>query len=85
MGFKVTEDHKRARFVHRNAYIQSSKGNNSRVYIQELCFLHFACYPLLVNNSVKFHEGILDGFKVIVRTQFCHRNYYLQYIYIQEL
>ena len=33
---------------------------------------------MLVNISVKVHEDILNGLKVIERTQFCHRNYYLR-------
>ena len=33
---------------------------------------------MLVNISMKFHEGILNGLKVIKQTQFCHRNCYLQ-------
>ena len=33
---------------------------------------------MLVNISVKFHEDILNGLKVIEMTQFCHRNCYLQ-------
>ena len=33
---------------------------------------------MLVNISMKFHEDILNGLKVIERTQFCHRNCYLQ-------
>ena len=72
--------------------IQSSTGNNSKLYIQELWFLHSACHPMLVNISMKFHEDILNGLKVIERAQFCHRNCYLQSskghnskIYIQEL
>ena len=45
---------------------------------------------MLVNISLKFHEDILNGLKVIERTQFCHRNCYIQMgitlkIYIQEL
>ena len=31
-----------------------------------------------VNISMKFHEVILNGLKVIERTQFRHRNCYLQ-------
>ena len=39
---------------------------------------------------MKFHEDILNGYKGIERTRFCHRNCYLQRgitekIYIQEL
>ena len=33
---------------------------------------------MLVNISMKFHEDILNGLKVIERTQVCHRNCYLQ-------
>ena len=33
---------------------------------------------MLVNISMKFHEDILSGLKVIERTQFCHKNRYLQ-------
>ena len=33
---------------------------------------------MLVNISMKFHEAILHGLKVIERTQFCHRNCNLQ-------
>ena len=46
------------------------------VYIQELRFLHSARHTLLVSISTKFHEDtrILDSFKVIERTRFCHRN-----------
>ena len=29
---------------------------------------------MLVNISMKFHENILNGLKVMERTQFCHRN-----------
>ena len=33
---------------------------------------------MLVNISMKFHEVVLNGLEVIERTQFCHRNCYLQ-------
>ena len=58
--------------------MQSSKGNNSKQYSKELSFLHSACHPMLVNISMKFHEDILNGLKVIEQTQFCPRNCYLQ-------
>ena len=32
---------------------------------------------MLVTFSMKFHEDTLNGFKVIERTRFCHRNCYL--------
>ena len=74
-GFKVIEQ---SRFCHRKGYLQSSKGNNSKLYIQELWFLHSAGHQILVNIAMKFHDGILNSWKVIERTQFCHRNCYLQ-------
>ena len=43
------------------------KGNISNLYIQELWFLHSACHPMLFNISMKFHEDILNGLKVIER------------------
>ena len=49
-------------------YLQSSKGNNSKLYIQELWFLHSAGHPMLVNISMKFYEDTLNGLKVIERT-----------------
>ena len=33
---------------------------------------------MLVNISMKIHEDILNGLKVIERKQCCHRNGYLQ-------
>ena len=69
--------------------IQSSKGINSKPYIQELWFLHSA---VLINISMKLHEDILNGLKVKERTRFCHWNCYLpsskghnSKIYIKEL
>ena len=46
------------------------KGNISKLYLQELWFLHSACHPMLFNISMKFHEDILNGLKVIERTQY---------------
>ena len=63
-GFKVIE---RSRFCYINRYLQISKGN-SKLYIQGLWFLHSACHPMSVNISMKFHEDILNGLKVIERT-----------------
>ena len=41
---------------------------------------HLICsvWCSVVNNHMKFHEDILNCFKVIKWTRFCHRNYYLQ-------
>ena len=35
-------------------------------------------YVLNIYTCIKFHEVILNGFKVIERPQFCHKNRYLQ-------
>ena len=48
------------------------------VHNQELLSLCSARRPVLVNISIKFHKDILNGFKVIERTRFCHRNCHLQ-------
>ena len=40
------------------------KGTTQNIHIQELWFLRSACCPMLVNISMKFHEDILNGFKV---------------------
>ena len=34
---------------------------------QELCFLHSACWPMLVNTYMKTHENILNIFKLKIR------------------
>ena len=36
------------------------------------------CTAKKTQASMNFHEDILNGLKVIERTQFCHRNCYLQ-------
>ena len=69
-GLKVIE---RTRFCHRNCYLQSSKGHNSKIYIQKLRFLRSVRRRIMmVNISMKFHEDILNGFQVTERTRFCH-------------
>ena len=44
-----------------------------KVSIQELQFLCSACQLMLVNICMKFHEDILNGFKLTEWTWFCHR------------
>ena len=39
-----------------------------KVSIKKLWFLHSACRLMLVNICMKFHENILNDFKVIKRT-----------------
>ena len=62
----------RTQFCHRNCYLQSSKGHNSKKYIQALWFLHSARRLMLINISMKFHEDILNGFQVTEWTRFFH-------------
>ena len=57
----------------RNYQCQISKGNNSKLCTQELCF--FLCSArrlMMLYISIKFHENILNDFQVIERT----RNYH---------
>ena len=62
-GFKIIE---RTCFCHRTAdYILQI------IHIQELWILHSACNLLVRNIYMKFHEDILNSFKVIERTRFC--------------
>ena len=48
---------------------QSSKGNNSKILMQELPFLHSARRLMLVDICMKFHHASLYGLKVIERTR----------------
>ena len=64
-GFNAIE---RTRFVTETDTYQVQIGNNSKLFILELWFVHFACHPVLVNISVKFREDILNGFQVTERT-----------------
>ena len=56
-GFKVIE---RTRFCHRNCYLQSSKGHNSKRIYPTVMVL--ALCTSSVNIYMKFHEDILNGF-----------------------
>ena len=69
-GLKVRE---RTQFCHRNCYLQSSKGHNSKnIYPRIMVLAPFARRLMLVNISMKFHEDILNGFQVTERIRFCH-------------
>ena len=65
-------------FCRETATYKVQRAVTPKVSIQELWFLHSACRLMLVNICMKFHEDILNGFKVTERTRFCLRNYYLQ-------
>ena len=45
---------------------QSSKGNNSKVLMQELWFLYSVRRTILIDISMKFHEYGLDGVDTIL-------------------
>ena len=46
----------------RNDHCQISKGNNYKIYRQELRFLCSAPCLMMLYISMKFHENILKGF-----------------------
>ena len=62
----------------RSWYLKVQRDVIQKVSVQELWFLRSACGLMLVNISMKFHEDVLNGFKVIERTRFCHRYCYIQ-------
>ena len=41
----------------------------------ELRFLRSACYLVMLNIFMKFHENILKGFEVTERTRACGKNF----------
>ena len=51
------------------------KNRNLRVMVVVLCTSSYDAYG---NTCMKFYEHILNGFKVVELTWFCHRNCYLQ-------
>ena len=55
-----------------NCHCQISKGNNFKMYRQELQFLWSAHHLIILYMSMKFHENILNGFQVIEGTQNFH-------------
>ena len=64
-GFRVIERT-------RNYHCRNFKGNNSKMYRQELQFLTFALRLMMRYISMKFHENILNGFWVLERIQSYH-------------
>ena len=74
MIFKLQSGHN---FVLETAnYVQ--RGITKKIHKQESWFLLTTCRHMVLNISIKFHQDILKGFKVIERTRFCHRNCYLK-------
>ena len=51
-----------------NYYCQTSKGNDSKIYRQELHYFWSAHHLMMLYISVKFHENVLKGFLLIQRT-----------------
>ena len=78
--------------VTETATYKVQRGITLNIYIQELWFLCFARYLMLVNISMKFHEDILNGFKLqsghnfVTETAFYKvKRGITKKIYIQEL
>ena len=65
-------------FVLETATYEVQRDITQKTCIQELRFLHSSYCLTLVNICMKFHEDILNGFKVTEWTRFCLRNCYLQ-------
>ena len=51
----------------RNCYIKSSKGSNSKSIKSRVRVLVLCMSAMLVNIYMKFHEDILNGFKLTER------------------
>ena len=73
--FKVIE---RTRLCQETATQKVQRDVTKKVSLQELWFLRSAYRLMLVNICMKFHEDILNGFKVTEPTRLCLRNCYLQ-------
>ena len=54
--------------VHKHVKYMKGRNVTQKVSTQELRFLHYACRLMLVNTCMKFHEDILNVFKVIEET-----------------
>ena len=61
-SFKVIEGHN---FVIETGTYKVQRDVTQKVSLQELWFLHSACCLMLINTCMKFHEDILNSFKVI--------------------
>ena len=48
-----------------------TKGNNSKVQMQELWLLYSAYHLMLTDIYMKFYENVLDSLQVTEQTQFC--------------
>ena len=66
-SFKVIEQ---TCFCHRNCYLQSSKGRNSKSSSTRVMALALCMSSNVGNICMKFHEDILNDFKVIERHDF---------------
>ena len=77
VSLKVLKLYSRHDFVTETDTYKIQRDVTKKIHIQELLFLHSASRPMLINICTKFHEDILNGFKDIERTCFCHRNCYI--------
>ena len=59
----------RTRVHGKNGYVQYSKGNSSQSRQPELWFMCSAHCFMMLHIGVKFRENILNGIKVMERTQ----------------
>ena len=78
LPWKILKLQSKHDFVLETATYKVQRGITKKIHKQELWFLHSACRHMVLNICMKFHEDILEGFNIIQRTQFCHRNCYLQ-------
>ena len=62
----------------RTASYKVQRGITKKIHNQELWMLCSAHRLMMLNTCMKFYKHILNGFKVIERTWFSHRNCYLQ-------
>ena len=73
-----SKDTGQTRFCQETTPYKVQRDVTQKVSIQELWFLCSACCLMLVNICMKFHECILNSFKVTGQTRFRLRNCYLQ-------
>ena len=65
-----SKDIEQTLFCQETATKKVQRDVTQKVSIQELWFLRSACHLMLVNICMKFHEDILNGFKVTERMRF---------------
>ena len=61
-------------YVVEMAIFNVQRAKTPKVCNPELRFLYSAHHLIVLNICVKYHDNILNGFEVIVRTRVCGRN-----------